>query len=101
MTFDHTTPADLLVFARTRPATRAAAYAELRRRLVALGPTCSSPVALAEAAGIPERTLRRILDDLDADAPVPVGWVRVQGGGSDAAKARAKTRAKPRRNKAV
>lgn len=61
--------------------TRSAALAEIRRRLVAIGRDHTRPATLAAAVGIPERTLRRVLDELDAVEPVAVGWTRTQGGG--------------------
>lgn len=61
--------------------TRAAALAEIRRRLVAIGRDHARPATLAEALGLKERTLRRVLDELDAVEPVAVGWTRTQGGG--------------------
>lgn len=87
-----TPTADLLAL-RSVPTTRADALAELRRRLEPLGPQCDSPAALAAASGIAERTLRRLLAELDAGGPVPVGWVRARGGGGGAAReARARNR---------
>ena len=87
--------ADLLPLRRsTSPAVRDAAYAELRRRLDAEGPHCTRPADLAAALGVPERSLRRVLDELDAatpTAPVVVGWVRARGGGGVVARNALKT----------
>lgn len=81
------TPAALVLAARTLPETRAAALAELRRRL-AEHEGAASPGALALATGIAERTLRRLLAELDAEGlPVAVGWVRARGGGMARARA--------------
>lgn len=81
-------PVSLVLAARTLPETRAEALAELRRRLTLAGPSCASPGALSAAVGIGERTLRRVLDELDAEGPaVPVGWTRSRGGGMARARA--------------
>jgi hypothetical protein len=81
-------PVSLVLAARTLPETRAEALAELRRRLTLAGPSCASPGALSAAVGIGERTLRRVLDELDAEGPaVPVGWTRSRGGGMVRARA--------------
>jgi len=91
------TPVSLVLAARTIPETRAEALAELRRRLALAGPSCASPRELSTAVGIGERTLRRVLDELDAEGPaVPVGWVRARGGGMARARAARKIAAIPR-----
>ena len=86
-------PVALLLAARTVPETAADALEHLRA-LIARHATAASPRALAEATGIPERTLRRVLAELDAAGGAPaLGYVRARGGGArEALKAR-KTRA--------
>lgn len=84
--------ADLVPLRRsTSPAVAAEARAELRRRLDAEGPHHKRPATLAAALGVPERTLRRLLDELDGNVPVVVGWVRSRGGGGIAARNALKT----------
>lgn len=84
--------ADLVPLRRsTSPAVAADARAELRRRLDAEGPRHTSPGSLAATLGVPERTLRRLLDELDGDTPVVVGWVRARGGGGIVARNALKT----------
>lgn len=90
---DAATPPALLLAARSLPETRDAALAELRRRL-AEHATAASPGDLARATGIAERTLRRLLAELDAAGlPVAVGWVRARGGGMARARAARRDRA--------
>lgn len=86
-------PAALLLAARTVPETAADALEHLRA-LITQHAAAASPRALAEATGIPERTLRRVLAELDAAGGAPsLGYVRARGGGArEALKAR-KTRA--------